>query len=164
MNLRLILFIAFSCVAVIPVASLAVWIYVFAIDKEVDRVRESHLLLAENVGAALDRYAFDVQSVFEHVASQAAKGISMVGTKDLMANLGFVYLCIANTKSGDVVNEVVPEAFPCPDAIPNQRLQIFLDLARPDKTVFSPVMANSDQNPTISPIPQIDHRFGDITG
>ncbi|MBT5265541.1 MAG: HAMP domain-containing protein [Rhodospirillaceae bacterium] len=149
MNLRLILFIAFSCVAVIPVVSLAVWIYVFAIDKEVDRVRESHLLLAENVGAALDRYAFDVQSVFEHVASQAAKGISMVGTKDLMANLGFVYLCIANTKSGEVVNEVVPEALPCPKAVPNQRLQTFLDLARPDKIVFSPVMADLNQNPAI---------------
>jgi hypothetical protein len=68
MELRIILFGAFSIVAVIPVLSLAAWIYVSAIDREVDNIKESHLLIAKNLSSASDRYALDARSVFDHVA------------------------------------------------------------------------------------------------
>ncbi len=149
MKLRSILFLAFSGIAVIPVVSLAAWIYVFAVDREIDKVKESHLLLAKNVGAALDRYALDARSLFEHVAFHAVRDIPMAGTKEIMIDLDFVHLCVADAKTGTVVNEVVPETLPCPAVVPKQRLRRFLDVARADEVTFSPVLPNPLNRPTI---------------
>ena len=159
MKLRIILFGAFSIVAVIPVISLAAWIYVSAIDREVDDIKESHLLIAKNLGSALDRYALDARSVFEHAAFHAASNSRMVGTKELLINLGFVHLCVADTNSGEVINELAPVSLPCPTVVPKQRLRTFLDFLQSDETVFSPVMIGPENKPTLYLLKKYDGKI-----
>ena len=65
MRLRYILFFALSGVALLPVLSLAIWVSVEAEQRENRLVEDTHLLLARNLGGALERYARDVRSGFE---------------------------------------------------------------------------------------------------
>ena len=69
MRLRFLIFLAFSGIAVLPVIALATWIFNDALDREIESVREKHLVIANNVGAALERYANDLIHGFEMVAA-----------------------------------------------------------------------------------------------
>jgi hypothetical protein len=141
------------------VISLAAWIYVSAIDREVDDIKEGHLLIAKNLGSALDRYALDARSVFEHAAFHAASNSRMVGTKELLINLGFVHLCVADTNTGEVINELAPVSLPCPTVVPKQRLRTFLDFLQSDETVFSPVMIGPENKPTLYLLKKYDGKI-----
>ena len=72
MKLRYILFATFSGIAVLPVIALSGWTFFNAIDKEMADVRDKHLVIATNVGAALDRYAVDLRNAFDMVADLPA--------------------------------------------------------------------------------------------
>ena len=59
-----VLFLCFTAISVVPVVLLGLWVKDTALQKEIAAVEEKHLLLARNLGAALDRYARDTESVF----------------------------------------------------------------------------------------------------
>ena len=65
MHLRGFLLFAFLTVTIIPVAFLGIWPHSRALELEVERVSDQHLLLAKNLGHALARYHRDLVSVFD---------------------------------------------------------------------------------------------------
>ena len=67
LNLRLFLTVAFTLIATVPVVYLALWVERTAYEKEIDSVREKHLLLARNITAALERYVDDVESTLSYI-------------------------------------------------------------------------------------------------
>lgn len=149
MRLRNILFIALSGIAVIPVVTLAAWVYIRAEDKEVDSVKDTHLLLARNLGGALDRYAKDARAGFELAASLALTGSASDDIGNLMTHLEFNHLCVADWKTRRVVTSIVPNSFPCPEFVPEKRFETFKGLAVKDKTVFTPVLKGPTGQPTL---------------
>ena len=64
MKIRSILTLAFTVIALLPIAALGLWFDRAAYDKEVDAVHEKHLLLAGNMSSTLSRYATDLISAF----------------------------------------------------------------------------------------------------
>ena len=120
MRLRLILFVAFSFIAVIPVLSLAGWVYQSALDREISGVTDKHLILAKNVGGALERYTRDLKLGFEMVAQILVNGSPDPAVLKFLAKMNFVHLCVADLNTGDVISELVPESLPCPARVPEK--------------------------------------------
>ena len=69
MRLRFLFFMTLSGIAVLPVIALAGWIFVDALDRQIKSVSDKHLVIAINIGEALERYAVDLTNGFELVAS-----------------------------------------------------------------------------------------------
>ena len=149
MRLRVLFFFAFSCVALAPVFVLAAWVIDREYARELEIVEDTHLTIAKNLGAALDRYTRDIRNGFELVARAALSGSSVDGLEDFMGSLDFVHVCIADPNSGKILRSVYSEDRICPNAVPEKRLAVFLDHAKPDRTTFTPVMPNPSGQPTL---------------
>ena len=65
MKLRTLLTLAFTTITLPPIGALAIWLDRSTFQKEIDAVEEKHLLLADNIGAALSRYSADLTSAFK---------------------------------------------------------------------------------------------------
>lgn len=157
MRLRNLLFLTLSGVAVLPVLALAGWVYLRAHDREIQIVDDTHLLLARNLGAALDRYARDLISAFDLAAETALVNGPKEQVAGLMRDLHLLHLCLARVEDGRVVRSIVSSEYPCPDSIPADRLMVFLDIARSDGATFSGVMPRANGAPTL----YVLRRYGD---
>lgn len=149
MRLRNLLFLALSGVAILPVMALAGWVYVRAHDREIQVVDDTHLLLARNLGAALERYARDVVSAFELSAETALTGGETAHVAKFMSDLNFVHLCLARADDGVILDSIVPTGFSCPDAVPEARLKVFLETVRPGRSAFTSVLPRPGGAPTL---------------
>lgn len=78
LNLRVFLTLAFTVIATVPVFYLALWVERTAYEKEIDAVREKHLLLAKNITAALERYVTDVESTLTYLLATSKSGTGSV--------------------------------------------------------------------------------------
>ena len=149
MRVRYLLFFAFSLIAVIPVAGLGVWGYTQALQREIDEVQERHLLLAENLSSALERYAQDLVASFDLITSVSLSDKLSPAYADYLSKLDFVHFCVFNTNDRSLFREVVPGDFPCPQAIPKPRFDLFSQFAPDENVAFSPVLPNPSGDPTI---------------
>jgi len=146
MRLRYWLTGAFALVAIIPITLLGFWIEETALQKEFDAVEEKHLLLAENITAALERYSADTRAALEMFAlvPQAS------GATDELAvfadALGFRHFCIVDA-DGTVLHDFMPagESDPSIDAA---LIREVLSQAGPE-VAFLPVKADAVGRPTI---------------
>jgi signal transduction histidine kinase len=148
-SLRVVSFMALSLVALIPVVALAGWVYSRALDDQLASVSDKHLVIAKNLGAALERYVVDIGNGFDLAARALINGDKIDGLEAFMANMNFVHLCIAALPSGRIFNEVLSRDLKCPHEVPRARLKVFTDLLEKDRVVFSPVMPNPLKEPTI---------------
>ena len=87
LRLHHLLFIAFTLVAAVPLAVLAVWEGNSAFRNEIESVRERHLLVARNLTSTMSRYVRDVKAVFTVVFESGALRMSIPGMADLMMSL-----------------------------------------------------------------------------
>ena len=96
MNLRLrhVLAIAFIMIATIPVLLLGIWVEESAIERETAMVSEKHLLLAQNLTGALDRYAQDTQAVFDFLTATAETQAPSDAAVALARKIGFLHFCL----------------------------------------------------------------------
>ncbi len=87
LRLRFILFIGFTLISAVPVLLLSAWVQDAALDKqdaaldkEVDSVREKHLIVAHNLTGALARYVIDVEGGFRlAVTASMSEPFTLVG-------------------------------------------------------------------------------------
>src|SRR5258707_397049 len=59
-----LLFVAFTLVAAVPIAVLAIWEAQTTFQNELDTVRERHLLVARNLTSTMSRYVKDLKATF----------------------------------------------------------------------------------------------------
>jgi signal transduction histidine kinase len=149
MRLRLLIFLAFSGIAVLPVIALATWIFNDALDREIESVRDKHLVIAKNVGKALDRYAIDLVHGFELVAALPDAEQKSPAISKFMKTLNFLHVCVADLKTGVIDAEIAPKDLPCPPRVPPARFATFLSLLEDDHVVISPVMLNPNGDPVL---------------
>ena len=97
-KLHHLLFILFTLMSAVPVLLLAVWVQRSALNKEVAAVEEKHLLLARNLVGSLQRYARDVESVFQLTVDNLANGRQVFGLPDLLKALQFRHVCITDSQ------------------------------------------------------------------
>lgn len=149
MPLRYLLFLTFSAISVLPVIMLTVWISTDALDREMNSVREKHLVIANNLGSTLERYAIDLMSGFDLVANLPYLDQKSSEVTNFIAGLNFSHFCIADLKTGNIVYSVAPATSPCPHHLRPDRFQTFADLLDENRIVFSPVMMSPKGLPVI---------------
>lgn len=147
MTLRLLFFLSLSGIAVLPVVALGFWIYTDALTREINNVVDKHLVIARNVGEALERYSVDLRNGFEFVATMPVHHSTSPEALNFLTSLNFAHFCFADIETGTVVASVEAEQLPCPERIPAERFATFLTLAMDDRVVFSPVMKNPRGEP-----------------
>lgn len=158
MRLRYALISLFLVLTAVPLTVFWAWPHSQVLQSEIDDVRDRHLLLARNLGAALERYHQDVITAFNLIATNVIKERQMEQPQDLLLNLSFRHICIADEATGRVISEISPIALPCPSVVPGPRMHIFARLAREDRATFSQVL----KGPEGDPIMYVVRRFGDI--
>jgi signal transduction histidine kinase/FixJ family two-component response regulator len=101
-----LLFLAFTLVAGVPIAVLAIWEGQTAFQNELDSVRERHLLVARNLTSTMSRYVKDVKSSFILAFATGSLTKPTPGVADLLSSLNVAYVCILN--ADDSLDSVLP--------------------------------------------------------
>lgn len=137
----------FGAISILPVVLLALWVSKSSLDREFDDVKDRHLLLAHNIGNALSIYHRDVKAMFNLIVEGHNNWSEISGIHGVLDSMQFRHICIASTTSRYVLRQTSPTNAPCPEKVPEKRLNQFLAYAVEDKTVLTPVMAGpNDMN------------------
>lgn len=144
MKLRYALITVFSLLAFAPLALLSAWPQSSIFKNELEEVHERHLLIAQNLAAALNRYHRDLTTTFELLLNDPAKWQDQTGMEPVLANLSFRNICLVDKTTGAVVGSLEYNGIECPASVSQERLAFFLSLAQPNQTTFSGVMASPD--------------------
>jgi signal transduction histidine kinase/ActR/RegA family two-component response regulator len=94
LRLHHLLFLAFTLIAAIPIVVLAGWEERTSFRKEMDAVRERHLLVARNLTSTLSRYVQDVKAVVALSLDTGEAAAQSPALSDLLRSLNIVHLCV----------------------------------------------------------------------
>ena len=148
---------ALTLVTLIPLVVFWFWPFSRAIDGDLGYVARAHVLIARNLGAALDRYHTDVRTVFDLLSANLRAETILADVEPLLTGLHFNHVCLARPETGQVVASFVRDGLACPDVIPAPRLELFRTLAAADGTAFSGVLIG----PAGDPLIYVVHSAGD---
>ncbi len=149
MRLRFLVFLTFSGIAVLPAIALATWIFIDALNQEIENVRDKHLIIAKNVGEALERYSIDLINGFELVATLPRGEQKSAAISKFMETLNVEHFCVTDLKTGVIDAEIALENQPCPRQVPQARFRKFVALLKSDRVVISPVMMGGRGHPVL---------------
>ena len=149
-KLRYFLLLIFFALALTPVLLFRAWPHSSVLDSELDEVHDRHLLLAQNIAAALERYHRDVSTTFSLLSANLDAWQHAPEMSGLLGNLGFRNVCIADPGTGQVIAALEAAQQPCPDIVPEQVLTRLA--ARAGRALSARRAGNL----------QIPFRFGDI--
>lgn len=93
-RLQYLLFVALTAVAAIPVLTLDIWESQASFDREVDSVRERHLLVARNLTSTMSRYVVDIKAAFMVAIAPGTLNPDTPGLAQLLDSLDFVHMCV----------------------------------------------------------------------
>ena len=149
LSLRSRLIAMFIAVAALPLAVYSGWTQSRALEQQVRDVEGKHLLIARNLGSALERYHNDIVSTFEYFAHSLADGKVVENADELLVDLKFRHVCVAEISSGKVVNGMLRDRVSCPVIVPAKRFAVFNKLAVVGQTVMTGVLPSPTGDPTI---------------
>ena len=93
-RLQHLLFVALTLVAAIPVLTLDIWESQASFQREVESVRERHLLVARNLTSTLSRYVLDLNAAFQIAFASGTLNPNTPGLPALLDSLDFVHVCV----------------------------------------------------------------------
>ncbi len=85
-----------------PLLAYWYWSYTTALDNQYDEARERHLLIARNIGAALQRYHRDLISTFGALADGYSAGRDVDVFTPLLTEMNFRHVCVYKDDGGRV--------------------------------------------------------------
>jgi len=139
MKLKYILIVLLCLLTVAPVAIFWFWPYSKALESEIDDVRQRHLVIAKNLSGEMERYYSDLTSSFAIIATSAKDAKKTINFKDIFDNLHIRHICIANSKTGQISESIQFDGPPCPPAVPAERFDAMMKLAKEGQTLISGV-------------------------
>ena len=150
MRLRFLFFMIWAGIAVLPVIALASWIFVDARDREIESVCDKHLVIAKNIGEALERYAVDLKNGFELVAAMPADVRETPAVSNFPESLDLLYFCVVDRKTGVIRSSVHNKPVPLSAGrVAPDRFHQFFSLLDGDGVDFSPVMIDESGRPAL---------------
>ncbi len=144
--------------ASLPLTVFWFWPHNSVLSGEFEEVQERHLLIADNLGAALELYHRDVTTLFATFAPLIARGEGG-DAAPLFRSLHFRHICVADPATGEVLGAALAEAAPCPARIPTDRLAMLRELAAGGGIAISGVMATDDGDPRLFIVTETDGRL-----
>jgi len=146
MGLQKLLLYFFTGVALIPILFLGTWIQHNALATEVQAVQEEHLLLADNISSTLSRYAKDLEAVF--IAKSEAKPAPF--SPEIETLLRAVDIQMLAIYMDNQFNYCMGNASFMPaGGIDDLQVEKAQALRRPNATVISPVVFDTQSEPTL---------------
>lgn len=144
--LRAMLVAGFLVTCAVPLIGFWYWSHNTVLDNEFEEVEERHLLLARNLGAALERYHDDLISVFETFVDKMSVGEDLAFADGLFEKLRFRHICVFNSTTGTLTTSYFHKQNACPDALDAERVAYFQSLAADSTKAagMSPVMITPD--------------------
>ncbi|RVU39034.1 sensor histidine kinase [Hwanghaeella grinnelliae] len=147
--LRLLLVGVLTFAAVVPLVLFWVWSEQTAYQRQLDDVKDRHLLLANNVSAALQRYHQDLSSDFVLLVHSSLKGDPIPGADAIMDNLAISFICVIDLSGGKAPLNLYAATHPCPNIATDLDLDAIAPIAERTETVFSGVTTGIDNAPVI---------------
>ncbi|MEH6724922.1 MAG: EAL domain-containing protein [Hyphomicrobiales bacterium] len=141
MRIRTVLLIAFFIAAILPTAIFGVWSYNHAVQREFAEVKDRHLLLAQNLGAALTRYHTDLVGTLKAISSALEADQKTPDLKPLMSELNIVRVFLVDELSGSVIAQSHFGDDADTEMLSAELLSLAGSIAQSDETIFSPVVA-----------------------
>lgn len=147
MKLRYYLLSLFLFLSLAPLVLFRAWPHSEVLESEFAEVHERHLLLANNLAAALERYYRDLVTTFDLLVTTPESWSDGSAMKPVLANLSVKHICLANWETGVLSSEISLEGKPCPTALPADKLARLQGLATSEAVTFGGVvMAPSGEN------------------
>ncbi|HEX3991501.1 MAG TPA: ATP-binding protein [Acetobacteraceae bacterium] len=145
-----LLFVAFTLVAAVPIAVLAIWESQSAFQNELDSVRERHLLVARNLTSTMSRYVKDLKATFPLAFTPGSMNQPGAGLINLLGALDVIHVFILNPDGS--VASVLPgltddiETQNPPDPVRFKLLRALAD-DMPDEPVLSKLYHDAANRP-----------------
>lgn len=118
--------------------------YKVAFQRELDKVEQSHLVIAENLASTLDRYAIDVKATFDFVVANYYHSFAPGSIDELLGSYDFRSVAVFSPDN-NVVNVLYAREFETP---PEAALASLRENAAIEKSTFSGVQ-QSPSGPVI---------------
>lgn len=147
--LRLLLVGVLTLAAAVPLVIFSVWSEHTAFERQLADVKDRHLLLANNVSAALQRYYRDLATDFALLVKSSLEGHPITGAGGIMNNLAIDYICVIDLTGATEPRNLYPETHPCPEVADGLDLAVISPIALVAQTVFSGVTGNRNGDPVI---------------
>ena len=144
MRIRNILIITFLFASLVPAVFFGLWSYQHGVEREFSDVKDRHLLLAQNLGRALDRYHIDLVASFETITNAMLSGKEVPNLNLLMTRLEIECVMIVDRNSGLVISEENVDGVNSVKQIPEAKMKYFRTLAFQGWTSFSTVMKSRE--------------------
>ena len=109
-RLQVILFTALIFLSAVPVILLASWVQTSALNKEIESVAEKHLVIAENLSHALQRYVGDVELALTVAASQVGGDGTRIDVNRYLKSFNFNYVATIDRNDSIVGYQLSPIA------------------------------------------------------
>jgi signal transduction histidine kinase len=133
----------------VPMMLFWAWPHSRALQNEVDHVREKHLVLARNLGAALDRYSRDLVSTFDYLADGMLAGRPIVAPDQLLRSLKIRHLCLVDIPSGKILSSLGGLASPASGTLSKEVVARLVATAAERGSLPSHVMPSADGAPAL---------------
>lgn len=106
----------------VPLGLFWIWPHARAVHQDLEEARDRHLVIAGNLGAALERYHEDLVSTFGYFASALFVDHDLHPARDVLASLRFTAICIVDEGTGLVLGGFAGLQPGCPFVVPADRM------------------------------------------
>ena len=144
MRIRSILIVTFLFATLVPSAFFGLWSYQKGVEHEFGEVKDKHLLIAQNLGRALERYHIDLVAASEAITGAMLSGKAVPNLSLLMSRLEIDNVMIVDRESGRVIMQENTAQVVTIDQISKLKLSYFRSIAYQGRTSFSTVMKSPD--------------------
>lgn len=140
MRIRTVLIAAFLIATLVPSVIFGWWSYRHGIEREFAEVNDRHLLLAQNLGKALERYHRDVVGTFDSISASLIAGHRTPNLQALMSSINLICVLIVDGATGQVVAKAEMDPKKPGLGVPSGLVETAKSLAKPGVTSFSQVL------------------------
>ncbi len=157
LRIRNFLLLALMFATLAPSAVYGYWSYNQSVRHEFSEVKDRHLLIARNLGGALERYYLDLVAAFDSISATMLERRNVPKLDQLMRRLDIVCILIIDKRDRTIIARAETDVPSGHDKLPEATMEKAMFIAQPQQTVLSGVMAGpSGQNEILAV-----HDYGD---
>lgn len=139
MKIRSFLILTFCTAVVVPSLVFGLWSYQDGVKREFSTIKDRHLLIAQNLGFALERYYQDTIASFEAVTENLASGTRLPRMERLLSQLNMMSVMNVEKDTGTVRQAIHVDPSMATARVSKKELQRFLSMASKEGTTMSGV-------------------------
>ncbi|NVK33235.1 MAG: EAL domain-containing protein [Rhodobacteraceae bacterium] len=144
MKIRSFLILTFFMAVLIPSLVFGAWSYHDGVKREFASIKDRHLLIAQNLGFALERYHKDIVAAFEAIGESLAAGDAMPHMQRLFSQLNMNFVVNIDKNTGAILQTLAFGETVAPTDLSGEELQHMMSHASTEKTYLSGVVADTN--------------------